>query len=114
MNKTTSGENSNLLKDDENLGLEQPAIRDENEEAKKKQRMKCIGISIGIAVAIAILVVILVLVLKKSSSPDNPDGPPGSGINPFNVIGVDPNPPGHGLQHYYLRKDPSNTKADYL
>ena len=113
MNKTTSGENSNLLKDDENLGLEQPAIRDENEEAKKKQRMKCIGISIGIAVAIAILVVILVLVLKKSSN-DSPDGPPGSGTNPFNIIGVDPKPNSHGPQHYYLRKDPANSKADSL
>ena len=97
------------MKDDENLGLEQPAIRDENEEAKKKQRMKCIGISIGIAVAIAILVVILVLVLKKSSSPDNPIS---NGLNPFNVVGVDPKPNSHGVQHFYLQKDPANTKAD--
>lgn len=84
-----------MLKDDENLDLQQPAIKDENEEAKKKQRMKCIGISVGIAVAIAILVVILVLVLKKSSSPDNPINPPGSGTNPYNVIGVDPKPNSH-------------------
>ena len=73
------------------MALQQPSIRDENEEAKKKQRMKCIGISVGIAVAIAILVVILVLVLKKSSgNPDNPVNPPGSGANPYNVVGVDP------------------------
>lgn len=76
--------------------------------------MKCIGISVGIAVAIAILVVILVLVLKKSSSPDNPPGPPGSGINPYNVVGIDPKPVSHGPQKFYLLRDASNTAADNL
>ena len=87
MNKTTSGDQSNLLtnRDDEN-DLPSPAIKDPNEEAKKKQRMKCIAIVAGIVIAIAILVVILVLVLKKSSSPDNPGDNPGTNAqNPYKV-----------------------------
>ena len=93
MNKTTSGEQSNLLKsDDENLDINNPATG--NDDAAKKKKMKCIGISAGIAIGIAILVVILVLVLKKSSSPD--PSPEGVDVNPFNVIGVDPKPNSHG------------------
>lgn len=100
MNKTSSAENSNLLKDEENF--EQPVIRDEHEAAKKKQRMKCIAISVGIAVAIAVLIVILVLVLKKSSGPDNPPGPTDTSINPYNVLGMEPSREGHGINKFNL------------
>ena len=39
---------------------------------------------------------------------------PGPANNPYNVTGREPQPNSHGIQRYFLERDKSNTKADYL